>query len=228
MAEVPSSEAKSIQVPAGARLSLGGGGAGAVDGGEVFLPFPTERHLIRPATQFRSTPIVTSIETLRAEGHFARYAELLGPRRDETLLCAAGTWMAMSLAREHYQACEALGLSLQEQYAMGRAAGARAGKGWLATFLSLARGSGMNWSLISQTGRVWKRMANGGGVAAYRLGPKEARLEFVGCELFDIPYFRNGFRGLIDSLGGAVSQRHHTHELPRRVGGEALYRVQWV
>lgn len=212
-------------------MSRTGGAANvALEGGDVVIAFPVARALILPATQFRSTPVINSIETLRGEGRFEQYAKSLEGRRDEVVLCPVGTWMPIALAGAHYQACDRLGLSIQEQVAMGRAAAERASTGWLATFLTFARGgAGLTpWSLLNHLDRLWKRIADGGAVAVYRLGPKEARVEYVGCELFDIPYYRNGSRGMLDALGGMLSERHHTHELPRRARGEATYRLQWV
>lgn len=196
---------------------------------EVAQGIPKHTGALVAATQFRSTPIITSQETLRANGHFHRYVELLGNGREEILHCLAGTWLPMATARAHYDACDALGLSPSEQFAMGRAAAEHARTGWLSTFMSLARGAGATpWVWVERADRIWPRLMNGGYATAFRLGPKEARLEYGGCELFDVPYFRNGFRGMIDMLGCLLSKKHYTRELPRRTKGEVIFRVQWV
>ena len=195
----------------------------------VVIAPPAPRHAIAVVTAMRSAQIVSSLQLLRARGHFDRYTSLLRDQRSEIFSCVPGTWVSMATARAHYRACDALGLSEKEQVAMGEAAAQHARTGWIAQALRIVRASGVTpWSLVGYLDRMWQRSMIGGAVAVYRLGPKEARLEFIGCELFEIPYHRHAYRGLIDSLGAAFSQRHYTREVLPRAPNEAIFRTQWV
>jgi hypothetical protein len=61
-----------------------------------------------------------------------------------------------------------------------------------------------------------------------RLGPKEARAEFVGCTLLDVAYFRHAFRGVLLGIGAMFCQKPYVHDMPHRASGEASFHLQWV
>ena len=84
------------------------------------------------------------------------------------------------------------------------------------------------WAMVMQVDKFWRRTSDGGAVAAFRLGPKEVREEYVACELFDVPYFRRAFRGVLQAFGDLFCSKGYVHELPRRARGEANYRAQWT
>jgi hypothetical protein len=193
------------------------------------LPWPGPRNRIQPATAFRSTWVVSSINSLREQGHFDRYVALLPDCREELLSSVAGIWLPIAVARAHYEACEALSLALDQQIAMGRAVGERARGSWLAPAIRAARAGGVSpWTILPQLDRLWRRAANGGAAAVFRMGPKEARAELVGCELLDVPYFRQGMRGVLLALGELFSRKLYVHETKSRRPGEAVLRMQWV
>ena len=76
------------------------------------------------AKRFRSTWIISSHQTLRASGLFEQYRASLSVAYGEQLLAiVAGVWLPIAVARAHYEACDHLGLSLEEQLGMGRAVG---------------------------------------------------------------------------------------------------------
>lgn len=197
--------------------------------GEPVLPFPARSEIV-PATAFRTTWVVSSIQSLRARGHFEAYVRELPDRfRGQILESVVGLWLPMDAARAHYEACERLGLSVDEQLAMGSAVGERAQGTLLSTVVKTAKGAGVTpWTVLPQFDRLWRRGANGGAVAVYRLGPKEARTEFVGCVLFDIPYFRHAFRGVVHGIAGLFCEKVYVHELPKRVPHGAQFRFQWA
>jgi hypothetical protein len=194
---------------------------------EVVIPFPPES--IAPATAFRSTWIVASLQSLRERGHFDRYVSLLKAHRETIVECVAGTWLPIAVARAHYEACDALALGMEEQLAMGRAVGGRSQGSILATVAKAARGMGVTpWLIIPQFDRLWRRASNGGAVQVTKLGPKEARAEFVGCNLFDVAYFRQAIRGVLLNIGDLYCQRPYIHDLPGRPSGGAAFQLQWV
>ena len=197
---------------------------------EVILPFPVARAQIEPATHYRSTWIVSSVQSLRSAGHFDRYAALLPPAmKSEILDAVAGVWMPMPVAHAHYAACDALGLSTDEQLAMGASVGERAQGNVLSTVVRAARGAGVTpWTIMVQFQRLYARGVDGGSVAVYKLGPKDARTEFVGCELFDIDYFRHAYRGVFHGIMSLFCKKAYIHEATKRGRGEVTFHVQWA
>ena len=201
----------------------------APDEEEAVLPFAAPPETIPMATEFRSTLIVASLQSLREHGHYERYGHILQTRRDEILSCVGGTWLPMAIARAHYEACDALGLTLRQQFEMGHAVGDRARKSWFASALKVARGVGVTpWSLAPYLDRLHQRTINAGAVAAFRLGPKEARIVYVGNELLDIPYFHEASRGLLHAIAEMFCEKMYSHELPGRQSGGASFRLQWA
>jgi hypothetical protein len=196
---------------------------------ETILPFPTSREEIPRATAFRSTWLVSSLQTLRERGHFEAYKRELTAHHDAILGALAGSWIPMPVARAHYEACDQLGLDVSEQVAIGESVGLRAQGTLLSTAAKTARSAGVTpWAIIPQFDRLYRRGANGGAAAAFKIGPQEARVEFVGCELFDVDYFRHAFRGVLQNIGSLFCTKSYIHDLPRRRRGEAIFRLQWA
>jgi hypothetical protein len=85
---------------------------------EVVLPLPRP---LEPVRHLRSTLLRSSIESVRSRGRFDDYERALAPAHKETLLRAvAATWIAVDAANAHYAACDALGLSPEQQVLAGR------------------------------------------------------------------------------------------------------------
>lgn len=196
---------------------------------EVVLPFPGPRERIVPADAFRSTWIVSSIQSLRSAGHFDRYAaNLPESHRQEILQTVAAVWLPMPVARIHYEACDRLKLSVDDQIALGSSVGERAQGTLLATAVRAARGAGVTpWTILPQFDRLYHRGNNGGAIAVFKIGPKDARVEAIGCELFDIDYFRNAFRGVLLGIMALFTPRAYVHEV-KRGRGEVTFHFQWV
>src|SRR5580692_12976010 len=107
---------------------------------EVIVAFPSPRDAIPRATAYRSTWIVSSLQTLRERGHFETYKRELTAHHDAILGAIAGSWMPMEIARAHYDACDHLGLDVDEQVAIGESVGMRAQGTLLSTAARTARG----------------------------------------------------------------------------------------
>ena len=199
----------------------------SVDAPEIVLQFPATCAPVRHA---RSTIVLGSIASLRHAGHFERYAAALAPEhRDPLLQAVAGTWIPVEVARSHYRACEALGLSPDEEVALGRSIFERTGDTMFATILRLAKGAGVTpWTLLPQLQRFWERGYDGGGLSVSRLGPKEARVELAQCSLVEVRYFRNAARGLLGAVIQLFCTRAYLQELSARPRGGVVVRVQWA
>jgi hypothetical protein len=194
---------------------------------EVLLALPVP---LRPMTRLRSTLLLASIESVRASGRFADYERALAPDYKQAVLGAiAGTWVSLDEAKAHYGACDALGLSPEQQAQAGRGTFSGARGTLLGTAVGLARGAGVTpWLVMPQLQRSWDRGCEGGGILVVRAGPKDAHVDLVQCALVSSPYFRHGLRGLVAGIVELFSSRAYVTE--RKAAGtmRAYYRVQWA
>ena len=84
---------------------------------QVVVALPT---MVPPLSAVRSTLIMASIESLREEGLYDRYHELLPERaRHHVVDAVAGAWVPLAAALDHYAACDGLGLAASSQVALG-------------------------------------------------------------------------------------------------------------
>ncbi|HKP55834.1 MAG TPA: hypothetical protein VJV78_03910 [Polyangiales bacterium] len=156
----------------------------------LVLPFPDP---ITAATEFRSTWLTSSLEGLRHHGHFERYVKLLASHREEILTSVAASWVPIAVARAHYDACELLALDADQIDAMARAGGS-VRRAWYATAIAGAQRTPSMRTVLVQLQKFWLRSANGGAVQVVETSEHSARLHYVGCELFDVAYFREALR----------------------------------
>lgn len=198
---------------------------------EVFLPFPAERSTIALATEFRSTWLISSMRSLKERGLFEHYMKELPPDLHETMTSlVAGVWIPVKIAVAHYEACDRLGTSYVDQLNLGREASTRAQATVFSTMLRLTKQAGVTpWTVLAQVQRLWDRMFKGGGVGAWKLGPKEARVEFVGCPIAKVPYFRVGLQGVLLGVGEMFCQKLYLQEIPSLCTRSTLgFRGSWV
>jgi hypothetical protein len=193
------------------------------------VPLPCAREILPHTVAFRSTWVVSSHEGLRAIGKWEKYLACLHDHREPILACVAGAWLPIAVARSHYEACDAVGISVDEIDVMARGAGGQVRKAWHATFFATADRSGASpWGVLSQIDRLWRRSADGGAVAVFGLGERMARVEYVGCELFEIPYFRHAVRTSLTILLEHVAKHVTVTFIGQPGHAEAHYRAQWT
>jgi hypothetical protein len=139
-------------------------------------------------------------------------------------------WLPMEVARAHYTACDALQLSNEELVDIGAGATRRANATMLAFAVRAARNAGVTpWAILAQVGRIWDRTSMGGGVAVFKLGPKEARVEVVGYPLAYLRYNRITFRGIIGAVVELFCQKAYVREVARLCDERSLgFRLSWV
>jgi hypothetical protein len=196
---------------------------------EVIVDFADARE--RPASQVRSTLVTTSIQAIRAHGRFDDYAKLLPAELRATILTVvAGVWLPINVAEGHYSACNELGLSPQEQFAIGQEVGHRVQGTMLGLLVRTAKQAGLTpWTGLGQSTKLYERLFQGGSVRVVKLGPKEARVEMVNNRLFAFSYFRNAFRGLVCAGAMLFCEKAYAHELPRLTGPTTMgVRVSWA
>jgi hypothetical protein len=196
---------------------------------EIIVDFTDLRDT--PASQARSTLITTSIQAIRARGRFAQYEEGLPPPLRETILTVvAGAWIPIEIASAHYTACDGLGLPVPEQLAIGMEVGKRVQGTMLGLVVRTAKQAGLTpWIGFGHSGRLYERLFQGGSVRLTKLGPKEARMEVVNNQLFSIPYFRNGFRGIVAGGAQLFCEKVYVHENPRLTNETSLgLNISWA
>jgi len=198
---------------------------------ETVVALDVPRNRVPPTTKFRSTWIVASQNALRDCGFFDRYAKLLGETHRETLLTTVvGTWLPVNMAIAHYTACDALGLSEGEIKTIGKILTRHLNNAFVSVAGRFAREVGATpWLPLSHARRVWDRMCMGGAIAVYKEGPKEARVEVLGCTLGHIPYFRDGLRDLGSSLGALFCDVMYVKHVPiLSQPTNIVYRASWA
>jgi hypothetical protein len=118
---------------------------------------------------------------------------------------------------------------MSEQLDIGREVSHHLERTLLGTAVRVARQTGVTmWTPLGQLHRLWDRMFIGGGVAVYKLGPKEARIELVGCTLAPIPYFRTGLRGVLLGVGSVFTDKLYINELRSPHADAIVLRGSWV
>lgn len=184
---------------------------------------------ITPVKHVRSTLIMASIESVRKRGQFAEYERALAPAHKDALLHAiAATWLPIEAALAHYAACDALGLSPDQQYQAGRSTFEGSRGTILGTAVRMARGAGITpWNALPLIDRFWARGLDGGAVSVVRVGPKDAHVDVQQCALFVSPYFKNGLRGLFAALIELFCMRAYVTER-RGTANSVSYRLQWA
>jgi hypothetical protein len=195
----------------------------------LIAPPPSDSGLV---THVRSTLLLSSVQSLRAHALFEHYVGLLDPAmRDTVESLIAGAWLPVETALTHYRACDALGLSLANEIALGHEVGKRIQGSILGLLLRGAKGAGATpWTGLGIMNRLWERVfSGGGGVGLVKLGPKEARAQLVGLPLLAVPYFRHAFRGTMLAGLELFCQRAYVHEHGRdRSEDTFTFHVSWV
>jgi hypothetical protein len=183
-------------------------------------------------THVRSTLILSSVQSLRAHSLYEHYIGLLDPGMRETIeSLIAGAWLPVETALKHYRACDALGLTLANEIALGHEVGSRIQGSLLGLLVKGAKSTGATpWTGLGYLDRLWERVfSGGGGVGVVRLGPKDARAQLMGLPLFSVPYFRHAFRGTLLAGVELFCAKAYLHELGReRPEVSFSFRVSWV
>lgn len=174
----------------------------------------------------------SSLNALRKHGHFSRYVEMVDPRHRARILDSlAPEWLPLEVGDAHYRACDALALSAEQMQRMGEDVGDRIQGTFLGTIVRRARVAGLTpWLPLSHFHRLWERLMLGGGVALYKTGPKDARVEINMLPLARYNYFRVGFCGVITAgiklgAGRAVNVRLDTS---RDYSQRLIFNAAWV
>lgn len=205
--------------------------------GELLASYPADLATVSEVTHYRSTWIVSSIDGVRSMGLYDRYrSELARVDREQTpgaeeviTSLLANTWLPIRFALAHYLAVERLGISEERWYqAMLTSEGGQVRRAWHAQIIAAAqRPDAAAWELLPQVPKWWPRSAQGGGMALYRLGPTEARIDYHKCALLDVPVFRHTTRAVLFVYLSHFCSQLSATTLPKRKPGAASYVFRW-
>jgi hypothetical protein len=200
---------------------------------DLLVPFRggALRTTVPLATRFRSTWLSSSIRALRERNLFETYLTHLPAEYHEAVLSAVvGVWLPVKVAEAHYDACDKLELTAQDLVAIGSAVGLHAQGIVFSTAINLAKGAGVTpWTVLPRLPEIWYRIWIGGGVAIYKLGPKDARLEIGGWTCARTTYCRVAMRGVIQGLTDLFCERAYVREVPSLCTKLTLgYRIAWA
>jgi len=201
--------------------------------GEIILPFPEPLAQLETVSEIRSTLIASSLQALKTRGLLERYTELLPKELHDTVLhCIAGQWFPLAVGVAHYQACDDLGLSLEQQREIGSDVSRRIHEASLGVLVQMAKGVGVTpWTVLGKGNQLFARMAKGGGLQITKLGPKDAQIEIGRLPLLEIPYFRTAAQGIHQVVIGMFAKRAHVRFVAaesRAPGELTTLHVSWV
>ena len=185
-------------------------------------------HRIERAGSVRGTVIMSSQQSVRDAGLFERYAELVEPAERAAVLSPLATeWLPVSVAVAHYRACERLGLSDSAIDTLARSTGSRINTIYLRGMLRLTDTTPrFAWSHAQ---RIWSRTWAGSTLEVSEAGPKDVRVELVGSECCEIPYFRRALGGFFARNTELFCRRAFWKPAPGvRQPQTVAYIVSWV
>jgi hypothetical protein len=197
----------------------------------LILPFPTAREAVPSVRRIRSGLLCSSTKSLREHGYFDAYLQKLPKEHHGRILSlTAAAWIEPELAFHHYEACDALRLSAEEQELIGMQVAQHLQRGFLKVVLRLVIESGVTpWSVLERYQKLWERYFDGSAIAVYKLGPKEARAEVVGFPLARIGYIQVGVGGIMRGVTELVAKRVYVQRVAALCSSSTLgYRLSWV
>lgn len=197
---------------------------------EPFVPFEHSGRA-QNATHVRSTLIVSSMQALRGRGLFDAYVgRLPAPSRADLVSLIAGTWVSIDLGLAHYRAAQGLGLDPKTIDAIGGEVGERVNKTALSLIVKLSKEAGVTpWTALQRAPRLRELSWKGGDVAVWKLGPKDARFDWVGMPYASIPYYVISFGGFLRGLIQLFAAKAYTKVVPDRCSATSIsYHLAWV
>ncbi len=198
---------------------------------QAYVSFDVLREKISPSTHVRSTLLCSSIQALRARGHQDAYLRGLPATQHEAMLgITPGHWLPIDLAVAHYAACDALHLEPAAVEEIGAEVAERIHHSVLGVIVKLSRELGTSpWTALGLAKRLRDLTWKGSDVAVWKLGPKEARFEWVGIPCAKSNYYRSAFAGFLRAHMGLFARKTYAVQIPSLCTEAMLgYRVSWV
>jgi hypothetical protein len=142
----------------------------------------------------------------------------------------AGVWLPVDVCMAHYRACDALDLSKREAWEIGMEVTRKVHGTSLALAFRLAKQAGVTpWSILAPLPRLWERVWQGGGIAIYERGPKEAILEVIQWRPAGIPYVRHTIPAVVHGVVELFCRKAHVTEVADLTSETSIgLKLQWV
>ncbi|MDB4947278.1 MAG: hypothetical protein JWP97_6812 [Labilithrix sp.] len=165
----------------------------------LVYPPPRSKLETPPVDAVRGLVLLSGYKWILEQGHGERYRDLLpvGRFRDRVSTVTAAEWVPIEDALVVYAACDGLRLSFEEQVAIGRAVSSANNGLFVTTVARLVGKVASPWTALAHLEKAWQRSNRGGAVAVYKLGERQARLEFWRVPLARSPFFTTSMRGAI-------------------------------
>jgi hypothetical protein len=198
---------------------------------EAIVPWVGRRDQIKVATAIRSTWLNSSLRAVKERNLLDRYLEHLPKEHHEAVLgTIAGVWLPVEVGVAHYEAMNDLGLGTTEIVQIGKETSAWLHGSVFSIAVNLAKGAGVTpLTVLGQLPRFWTRSMQGGGVATFRTGPKDARLEFAGFPCARVGYCRVAVRGVIHGIMENFAHAVYVRDVASLCTSTSLgYRISWV
>jgi hypothetical protein len=198
---------------------------------ESFLPHALPRDRIPLASQVRGTVILSSMRSLRNRGLVDRYMAELDPAHHERIASlTAASWLPVSFALAHYGALDRMDLAPQVMREIGQESGRFVNQTVLTVVARLTREAGATpWSALANSHLLVSRTWIGSSMAVYKLGPKDARLEWLALPVARYEYYREAFGAFAGGIVGMFARTLHVHRIPELMNDTELsYRFSWV
>jgi len=159
---------------------------------------PRSKRDTPPVDAVRGFVFLSGLRWMEKQGIADRFRKILDADVEtELVTLTTSQWVPLDISLKAYAACDALGLSMDEQIDLGRAV-SRANNGVVIETLTRLIGKVVSpWTALGHLDRVWQRSNRGGAVAVYKLGERMARLEFWQVPLAQSPFFVTSMRGAI-------------------------------
>ena len=198
-------------------------------GDELLYPPSRGKKDTPPVDAVRGFVFTSGLAWMRERGLTERYRRLLPDgQRDRMMTLTAAEWIPVADALLAYAACDALELPFEDQIDLGRAVSSANNGIVVTTILRLVGRVASPWSALGHVDRVWQRSNRGGAVAVYKIGLRQARLEFWHCPLARSPFFVTSMRGAIAAGIEPFCERLVVTDSPEHtIGDQFALRVMW-
>ncbi len=220
----PISTSGSTSIPAELRFPV-------VSAEEIVVPHLAPQAQVPLVTSVRGTVIVASLRGLRSRGYGEQYMEALEPRfRDTVASLTAATWLPIDFGIAHYEACDRLDLDRTTIEEIGAESARFINETILSVVVKLSTQSGVTpWFCLSYANKLCTRTWVGSSFAGFRVGPKEARLEWIQQPAARYRYFRMAFGAFSAAICRLFAQTLYVREMPNRSSNTSVsYRISWV
>jgi hypothetical protein len=186
---------------------------------------------VRNASLVRSTIIVSGLQVFRARGLIEAYSAQLPEHARASLLgLVAGQWIPIALGLEHYRAADRLGLDALTIDSIGADVANRVNKSPLSVMVKMSKEIDVTpWTALANSHRLKDINWKGSEVQVVRLGPKEARFDWIGQPCAEVPYFVTSFGGFLRALVSLFCTKAYACAIPDYASPTSMsFGLSWV